>query len=132
MTIMISVPSDDAKAIFEGEKTWELRKVYPNQIKLPSSVMVYAPKPVGCVLGFFATTKIVAWTAKEWIDYGEQLCWTQEQIADYLQGKVGYGINIVNPRRIEPIPLEKLIKLGIKPPQLYTYLSRREVLGILR
>ena len=129
---MISVPSDDAKAIFEGEKTWELRKVYPNQIKLPSSVMVYVPKPVGCVLGFFATTKIVAWTANDWVEYGEQLCWAEAQIADYLQGKIGYGLNIRNPKRIEPIPLEKLIKLGIKPPQLYTYLSSMQVREILK
>ena len=106
-----------AEAILVGNKTIELRRRRPN-LDAGSRVLIYASAPMKAVVGWFEVGAVIeAEPIALWHEVGPAAGVTQSQFDDYFAGRlVGYGIEIVDVGRTNPVPL------GIHPPQSWQYL----------
>ena len=129
--LLISLHPRHSQNILAGKKTIELRKKPPRFtqegdefIFLFNKILIYETLPTAAIVGYVSPVKLMSFTAKEWHRYSKKLCLSEEEISSYLGDRIGYGIVIQNPVRIEPIPLSKMRELGILPPQSYQYLNK--------
>ncbi|MBO2611223.1 ASCH domain-containing protein [Shewanella algae] len=124
MKVLLSIKPEFVERIFSGEKRFEYRKAI---FKNPNvkSVVVYATKPVGKLVGEFDIERILTdcpsalWKkTSEFSGVGEAF------YNSYFEGrKKGYAIEIQNLKKY-PTPLDPYEELeGFHPPQSFMYMT---------
>ena len=124
MKILMSIKPRFVEKIRRGEKKFEFRRVLPRHQEV-GSIIVYASKPVGRVVGEITVSDFLTYPVDEmWERTKGESGLTREEFFDYFHGKKNaHAIAIESYRDYEqPIPLDVLLP-GKVPPQSYCYLS---------
>ena len=127
MKILMSIKPQFVEKIRRGEKKFEFRRVLPRCQEV-DSIIVYASKPVGKVVGEMIVGDFLTYPTDElWERTKDEAGITREEFFDYFHGKKNaHAIEIESYREYEkPIPLELLFP-GTVPPQSYRYLNKYE------
>ncbi len=124
MRVLLSIKPEYVDRIFDGSKLYEYRRrMFAN--KAVKTVVVYATKPIGKIVGEFDIENIIC-------SHPEKI-WTETQISagihkakydEYFAGReIGFAIKIgqVRPYR-HPLCPNALIA-NFTPPQSYMYLA---------
>lgn len=87
MKILLSIKPQFADKILSGEKCFEFRKTLPKHSNI-DTVVIYATKPIGKVIGEFTVDKIVSKTPnKLWEETKDQAGISEQFFSDYFSGK---------------------------------------------
>ena len=124
----MSIKPQFIEKIRRGEKKFEFRRVLPRHQEV-DTIIVYASKPVGKVVGEITVAGYLTLTVDEMWEATKDISGlTREEFFDYFHGKKNaHAIAIESYRDyVQPIPLDVLLP-GKVPPQSYCYLSRFEV-----
>ena len=127
MKILMSIKPQFVEKIRRGEKKFEFRRVLPRHQEV-DTIIVYASKPVGKVVGEIAVAGYLTLTAEEMWDATKDISGlTREEFFNYFHGKKNaHAIAIESYRDYEqPIPLDVLLP-DKTPPQSYCYLNNYE------
>lgn len=128
MKILMSIKPQFIEKIRRGEKKFEFRRVLPRHQEV-DTIIVYASKPVGKVVGEITVAGYLTLTVDEMWEATKDISGlTREEFFDYFHGKKNaHAIAIESYRDyVQPIPLDVLLP-GKVPPQSYCYLSDSEV-----
>jgi predicted transcriptional regulator len=119
--VLMSIRPSYADAIFDGTKTVELRRRRPSFTQ-GARVLVYSSSPHKKLKGTFEVGGVIATDPETlWDLIGGRAGIDRTGFDEYFCGcSAAYAIEVENPRLIEPTPL------GIRPPQSYLFLRRRE------
>ena len=123
----MSIKPQFVEKIRRGEKKFEFRRVLPRHQEV-DTIIVYASKPVGKVVGEIAVAGYLTLTAEEMWDATKDISGlTREEFFNYFHGKKNaHAIAIESYRDYEqPIPLDVLLP-DKTPPQSYCYLNNYE------
>ena len=127
MKILMSIKPQFVEKIRRGEKKFEFRRVLPKHQEV-DSIIVYASKPVGKVVGEITVDDYLTLPIDEmWERTKDESGLTREEFFNYFHGKTNaHAIAIESYRDYEqPIPLDVLLP-GRVPPQSYCYLNNYE------
>jgi predicted transcriptional regulator len=125
MRVLLSIKPEYAEKILTGEKRFEFRKsAFKN--KLVKTVVIYATKPVGKVIGEFEMDGIIAahpsalW--QQTLDFSGI---TEDFFMKYFDGcDVGYAIKVKKAKRYKkPQDISDFLPHG-NAPQFFRYLSQ--------
>ena len=123
MKILLSIKPAYAEKILNEKKLFEFRKTLP-KVKEIKTVVIYATKPIGKIVGEFTVDKILSDTPdKLWINTSAMSGMPKTVFDHYFKGqKKAFAIKIKSPKRYpKPLDLERL--LGRKsPPRSFCYL----------
>lgn len=119
--VLMSIQPRYAEAIFDGIKTVELRRRRPSFAR-GARVLVYSSSPHRRLQGTFDVGGVLAADPESlWLRVEGRAGVDRSTFDAYFHGcSIAYAIEIENPRRIAPA------ELGIRPPQSYLFLRRRE------
>jgi predicted transcriptional regulator len=121
--ILISILPQFAKAIFNGEKKIEFRKLnVPETIK---NVIMYITAPEKKIMGYFSVGMIVkACPTVLWKDYGRISGLSKEHFLFYYRNQdMGLGILLDEvDQLLNPLPLTQSGN-GLRPPQSFSYVD---------
>lgn len=123
MRILLSIKPQYATKIFEGTKRFEFRKLV-HKNRAVGTVVVYATKPVGKVIGEFAVSEVHKESPEVlWKRTKEKSGITKGFFDQYFEGKAqGYAIEVGETILYEePVELRELLPNGF-PPQSFVYL----------
>jgi predicted transcriptional regulator len=123
MKILLSIKPEYAEKILQGEKHFEFRKVVPKASGV-KTVVIYATKPVGKVIGEFDIDKVLsAKPNKLWPQTSEFAGITKKFFNEYFKGRnIAYAIKVSEARRYEkPLELNVVLTSGVAP-QSFCYL----------
>ncbi|ECB9671315.1 hypothetical protein FL873_05375 [Listeria monocytogenes] len=125
MKVMLSIKPEFVKEIIEGNKLFEYRKAIFKKTNI-DSVVIYATKPYGKVVGEFLIDHIIEEEPTElWNLTSEFSGITKKIFNEYFEGRtVGYAIKIK-----EYIPYEEPLDLSFfsnikTAPQSFCYLQQ--------
>ncbi len=123
MKVLLSIKPEFAEKIFDGKKKYEFRKAV---FKDPSvkTVVVYATKPVGKVVGEFDIEQVLQDRPSSiWEETKEFSGITKRFFTDYFRGREkAFAIKVKNPLKyLEPLDLTSVVTHGV-PPQSFCYL----------
>ncbi len=123
MKILLSIKPEYAEKILNGTKRFEYRRaLYRN--KEVRSVVLYATKPVGMVVGEFEVGGVVSDDPESlWISTKKHSGITRQYFMAYFENRrTAFAIKVTNPTRYdEPLALCDLV--GTSPaPQSFMYL----------
>lgn len=127
MKILMSIKPQFVEKIRRGEKKFEFRRVLPKHQEV-DSIIVYASKPVGKVVGEMIVGDFLTYPTDElWEWTKEKSGLTREEFFSYFHGKTNaHAIEIKSYRDYEqPISLDVLLP-GKTPPQSYCYIEDKE------
>ena len=127
MKILMSIKPQFIEKIRRGEKKFEFRRVLPRCQEV-DTIIVYASKPVGKVVGEITVAGYLSLTVDEMWDATKDISGlTREEFFNYFHEKENaHAIAIESYRDYEqPIPLDVLLP-GKVPPQSYCYLNGYE------
>jgi len=129
--LLISVKPKFAEKIMSGEKTVELRKSAPLNIKKGNVILLYVTSPVKELWGYCQIDNIIKDNPTDlWKKVKKTAGISEKEFFEYFKNyENGYGLVIKNIRNIEPIELEnlKLSINGFYPPQTYCYINRKDL-----
>lgn len=130
--LLLSIRSQYASMIFEGNKKVELRRVKPRQLHSEDLIIVYATSPKKAIIGVLEVEKIIEDSPKNlWNIVQEKAGIDHDKFREYYKNSsTGFAIFLKNYASFdEPITLEKLRQKwsGFRPPQCYHYLGKQEV-----
>ena len=133
--LFISVKPIYAQKILSREKSIEWRKLKP-KVSAGDYIIIYASGPQKAVVGFGLMKRAMVTTPQEmWNSHSKNLGIDKESFSDYYAGKSkAIGIEIDSVRSLTtPIPLSKLrdIDASFAPPQLYRYVTNRQICDVL-
>jgi len=123
MKILLSIKPKYAEKILAGDKLFEYRKIIPKTKKI-KTVVIYATKPIGKIVGEFTIDQILSDTPdKLWICTSTYAGLSQATFDNYFKDqKKAFAIKIKSVKRY-PNPLDLETLLGKKrPPQSFYYL----------
>lgn len=124
MRVLLSIKPEYAEKILSGEKRFEFRKVsFENETV--SSVVIYATKPVGKVVGEFEIAEIYRdKPSKIWAKTKKFAGIDKVFFDEYYEGRdVAVAISVGAVQKYqEPFDLSEL-GAGITPPQSFRYLD---------
>lgn len=124
MKILLSIKPEYAESILDGTKKYEFRRrVHTNESV--HTVVIYATKPVGKVVGEFTIEDIHAEHPESlWNRTKEAAGITKSFFFEYFKGReVGYAIEIKKVKRYSrPKNLVEVLPSGVAP-QSYAYLA---------
>ncbi len=128
--LLLSVRTEFAERIFDGEKTVELRRRRPS-VARGDYLIIYVPTPQRCIAGVVLVERVIeARPFTLWRRVRTSCGISFTQFSEYFRGvDVGYGILLKRPARLSsPVPLDVLraIQPGFSP-QGYRYLTREHV-----
>lgn len=132
-TLLISLFPRHSHNILMGVKTIELRKQSPRHNEEGfrfQRVLIYETSPTKAIVGCFTPGRLLIKNPSLWSSYTEDLRLTSKEIQDYLNNKEGYGIEIIDPKRINNIPLSTMKSVSIFPPQGYRYLEDDDLIKL--
>jgi len=123
MRILLSIKPEYAEKILNGTKRFEYRRaLYRN--KDVRSVVIYATKPVGKVVGEFEVGGVMSDDPESlWTSTKKHAGITKQFFMSYFENReTAFAIRVTNPTRYsEPLPLSALV--GTSPaPQSFMYL----------
>jgi predicted transcriptional regulator len=126
--VLVSVRPEYASKIFDGEKTVELRRKFPESPVIGSVVLIYSSSPVSAIVGS-AQIKAVRKlrVVQIWAQHGEEACISKKDFDSYFRGLThGFAILLTNARLLkEQIGIVELQQqFGIAPPQSYRYVQQ--------
>lgn len=127
MKILMAIKPQFVEKIRRGEKKFEFRRVLPQHQEV-DSIIVYASKPVGKVVGEMIVGDFLTYPTDElWEWTKEKSGLTREEFFSYFHGKTNaHAIEIKSYRDYEqPILLDVLLP-DKTPPQSYCYLNGYE------
>lgn len=127
--MLLSVKPRFAKAILDGAKHVELRRVLPSEeIR---QVVLYSTSPEQAVVGWFDVERIeVGSPGSLWQRFGAVSSLSKEEFDAYFTGCVqGVAIVVGDTSELEP-PLPLQVLGAVRPPQSFSYLPD-EVLELL-
>lgn len=133
--LLLSIHPRHAAKLFQGDKTFEFRRVRPN-VSAGDTVLVYVTGPVSAIRGSFTAGSIEQGTPISlWRRFGAKSGLSREELLGYFSGKtIGFAIPINNPKCLRrDIPLQEIVGLlrGFRPPQSYRYITKDQ-LTVLR
>lgn len=123
----MSIKPQFIEKIRRGEKKFEFRRVLPRRQEV-DSIIVYASKPVGKVVGEITVNDYLTFPVDEmWEWTKDKAGITREEFFNYFHDKKNaHAIAIESYQDYEqPIPLDVLLP-GKVPPQSYCYLNNYE------
>lgn len=123
MKVLLSIKPEFADRILNGDKHFEFRKaVFKNtDVK---TVVIYATKPVGKVIGEFDIAEVMEATPKKlWMATREYAGISRAFFEEYFEGRdTAYAIRVKRATRYSrPLDLTELLPRGIAP-QSFQYL----------
>lgn len=127
MKILMSIEPRFVEKIRRGEKKFEFRRVLPRCQEV-DTIVVYASKPVGKVVGEITVAGYLTLTVDEMWDATKDISGlTREEFYSYFHGKRdAHAIAIESYRDYEqPISIDVLLS-GKVPPQSYCYMNGYE------
>lgn len=124
MKILLSIKPEYVDKILDGSKKYEFRKrIHRNsQVR---TVIMYATKPIGKVVGEFSIKKVHSERPDAlWDKTKEHSGVSEDFFLDYFCGKeIGYAIEVAKVKRYKkPKELSEFLNSGVAP-QSYAYLS---------
>lgn len=123
MKILLSIKPEYAQSILDGSKRFEFRKRIHRDTSV-STIVIYATKPVGQVIGEFTIGRILSERPDLlWEKTKEFSGITHNFFTDYFQGKdVAHAIEVKRVKRYKrPRPIQDFLPSGV-PPQSYAYI----------
>lgn len=123
MKIILSIKPEFAEKILQGEKRFEFRKVIPKNQQV-KTVVIYATKPVGKVVGEFDIDHIISETPhKVWSITAKAAGISKSFFDDYFHGReTAHAIKVGVVNRYEtPVDLNTVLANGVAP-QSFCYL----------
>jgi len=127
MKILLSIKPEYANKILTGEKKFEFRKIGFNNKKI-NTVVIYATKPVGKVIGEFEVLEVHSGAPKTIWEKTKRHAGIDKIFFDsYYNGRSkAFAIAVGDVTRYEePVELNE-IRPGLTPPQSFCYLSKQE------
>jgi predicted transcriptional regulator len=127
MRILLSIKPQYAELIFAGSKRFEFRRVVHKNLKV-KTVVVYATKPVGKVIGEFAVSEIHGDSPERlWRKTRRHSGITKGFFNEYFHGRdKGFAIGVGKAKRYKiPLELREVLPNGF-PPQSFVYLHANE------
>ena len=124
MKVLLSIKPEYAEKILVGEKKYEFRKVLPKALDV-TTVVIYATKPVGMVVGEFEIEKFLSHKpSKLWSLTSASAGISKGFFNEYFRGReTAHAIKVRDVRRYEePLTLGSVLTNGIAP-QSFCYLS---------
>lgn len=108
MKVILSIKPEFVKQIFSGKKKFEYRKVLFKRNDI-STIVIYATKPYGKVVGEFDIDDIIVDKPYElWERTKEFSGISKSYFSDYFKGKdLGYAIKIKNCKKYD-LPMDLL------------------------
>lgn len=123
MQILLSIRPEFAELILDGSKAYEFRRVLFRDRSV-RSVLIYATKPVGKVIGRFDISKVISGPpAAIWKQTKHQAGVTHAVFAAYFAGRhVAHALAVAKTTRFrKPLELNQILASGVAP-QSFTYL----------
>ena len=126
--VLVSVRPEYASKIFDGEKTVELRRKFPESPVVGSVVLIYSSSPISAIIGsaqIKAVRKLPV--VQIWAQHGKEACISKKDFDAYFKGlRHGFAILLTNAQLLkERIGIAELQQqFGIAPPQSYRYLQQ--------
>jgi len=123
MKVLLSIKPEYAEKILTGKKRFEFRKAVFRNPDV-TTVVIYATKPVGKVLGEFGISEIISECPRTlWRLTSSFSGITEQFFNEYFRGRdVAYAIKVKEVKRYEePIELTYFLPNGC-PPQSFCYL----------
>ena len=127
-TLFLSLKPHFARAILDGKKTVELRRIAP-KIQPGYKILIYASSPVRQVLGTCRTVRLeVGHKSAIWERYKNQCGVTESEYEAYFEGvQDAVAIVVDNPCVLQEAPSLATLRnrvAGFRPPQSFRYLSK--------
>lgn len=122
MKVLFSIKPEYAYRILTGQKKYEFRRRVPLNPKV-KTVVIYATKPVGMVIGEFSIQEIHSEHPDDlWEKTKEYSGTTRGFFSEYFSGRsVGHAIEVKKVRRYRtPKDLSEFLASGVAP-QSYAY-----------
>jgi predicted transcriptional regulator len=117
MKVLLSIKPAFADSIFDGTKKYEYRKAIFREESV-TTVIVYATKPVGKVVGEFSIGGVIeVHPVKLWGLTKEHAGITRKFFDEYFASRSrAYAIEVKNPRRYtKPKDIDAFIESGVAP-----------------
>ncbi len=124
MRVLLSIKPEHADKIFAGDKWFEFRKAVHKDASV-TTVVVYATKPVGKVIGEFSISDVHRDAPRRlWRKTKRGAGISQGFFDEYFSGReVGFAIEVAEARLYdEPLDLVHFVPNGYAP-QSFLYLS---------
>ena len=130
--IILSIKPTFAKKIFNNQKTVELRKIRPKNIRNGSIVLLYVSSPDQSLQGAFIVDKIIEAPINDlWNSVSLEAGISKEEYENYFfNTDSGFGIYIDSIHRFEtPIELKEIQSTwsDFIPPQGFRYASAQDL-----
>lgn len=122
MKVLLSIKPEFANSILDGDKLFEFRK--QNFKQKVETVLIYATKPIGMVIGEFDILEIIEDHPKDLWEMTEAGAGISREFFDdyYSSHNKAFAIRVKNPRRYdEPLNLADVNRSGIAP-QSFQYI----------
>lgn len=123
MKILLSIKPQFANKILSGEKGFEFRKSLPKHGNI-ETVVIYATKPVGKIVGEFSVASIVSNSPDNlWEITKDKAGITQKFFSDYFSGReVAHAFKVGSVKKYEnQINIEDFCDKKV-PPQSFFYI----------
>ena len=125
MKVILSIKPEFVEQIFSGKKRFEYRKVIFKRNNI-STIVVYATKPYGKVVGEFEIGDIIMKDPKElWEETKDHSGISKRYFNEYFKGKdKGFAIKIKNFKKYDhPLDLSMIDKNIKVAPQSFCYIG---------
>lgn len=123
MRILLSIKPEYANKILSGEKCFEFRKTIPKNPNV-KTVVIYATKPVGKIIGEFEIDDIVSHTPNDlWEKTKDQAGITKKFFLEYfLDKKVAHAFKVGSVKAYDKqLNIEEFCNKKL-PPQSFFYI----------
>lgn len=130
MKVLLSIKPEYARKILNGEKKFEFRKVGFTDTNV-NSVVIYATKPVGMLVGEFEILKVLVDSPSKIWECTKKHAGIDRSFFDaYYEGKKqAFAIAV---GKVECYPEPKSLSelgIGITPPQSFRYINNKDCIG---
>lgn len=123
MKVLLSIKPEYAERILDGSKKYEFRKKIHRDSRV-RSVVIYATKPVGKVVGEFTIRQIHSESPGAlWRKTKNYSGISKKFFSSYFEGRnLGHAIEVDRVEKYKtPMPIGAFLSSGV-PPQSYAYL----------
>lgn len=131
MNIVITLPEMMAQQVYEGCKTFIIRKSWPRNFKLTQDTVYICDDKTERVTGMFTIDKIIMTLNKKeiWEKHAAELAMSKQEYEIYCDSKITYYLwHIMLPLQFPtPYSLQDVFNMA-KPPLSYNYTDVRWLL----
>lgn len=124
---LVSIRPHYVAKILAGQKTVELRRRFPESVRLGATAYIYSTSPVRAVVGCAKIKEVQRLAVADiWKEHADAACISKRDFQDYFNGvKFGFAILLgaVKPMRESLTARDMETQFGIVPPQSYRYVT---------